>query len=113
MSKQVHGQTPVANSASPIASGRVLQVLEDRILNKGVFGAAAIEKVCCNSLPRATLTCFQFLVIVLFGPAQLHEKAIAKHGNSNAKNWEVAEITPNMIAVAATMVRTLFFDVCY
>jgi len=53
---------------------------------------------------RCPLTRFQFLVIILFGPAQLNEKAIVKHGNSNAKNWNITEVTPNMIAVAATMV---------
>ena len=54
------------------------------------------------------LTIFKFLVIILFGKSQAYAEIRERHKGCNADNWGINEVTPNMVAVAATMVCALY-----
>lgn len=50
----------------------------------------------------------KFLAIVLFGQSQAHADIPKRNPGCNADNWVITEVTPNMVAVAATMVCVLY-----
>ena len=50
----------------------------------------------------------KFLAIILFGQSQAHAEIPERHQGCNADNWAINEVTPNMVAVAATMVCALY-----
>jgi len=50
----------------------------------------------------------KFLVIILFGKSQARAEIPERRKGCNADNWGINEVTPNMVAVAATMVCGLY-----
>jgi hypothetical protein len=72
------------------------------------FGTENIVKVYLFSFLLSMLMILKFLVIILFGKSQTRTEIPERHKGCNADNWGIIEVTPNMVAFAATMVCALY-----